>query len=216
MDKAIINNSLVAYILAYLIGSFPTAVLTSRIICGKDIRKMGDGNMGGSNVARIMGLKYGSFVILFDISKGIITISISQRLGLSLTEQLITGAFTVMGHDFPLWVGFKGGQGFAAIIGVLFMLAPLPVTIGVSLFLVSILICRKFDPSAALGAASTVALTVFLNRSYLVAGFAALLFVSIPFKKALDLPRRQMIIAEQSTEEKNNNHLSDPDNGLVQ
>jgi len=215
MDKAIINNSLIAYILAYLVGSFPTAVIISRIACGKDIRKIGDGNMGGLNVARVMGLKCGIFVALFDISKGIVTISISQRLGLSLTAQLITGAFTVMGHDFPLWVGFKGGQGFAVITGVLFILAPLPVTYGISLFLISILIYRKFDPSAAIGAASTVALTIILNHTYLVAGFAALLFVSIPLKKALDLPRRQMIIAEQSAEEENNNHLSTPGNGLV-
>jgi len=215
MEKVAINNSLIALILAYLIGSFPTAVITSRIAYGKDIRKMGDGNMGGLNVARTMGLKCGVFVALFDISKGILTISISQRLGLSLTEQIITGALTVMGHDFPLWVGFKGGQGFAVITGVLLMLAPLPITIGICLFLITILIYRKFDPSAAIGAASTVVLMIILNHTYLVAGFAALLFVSIPLKKALDLPRRQMIIAEQSTEEENNNHLSTPGNGLV-
>ncbi|MFH1445818.1 MAG: glycerol-3-phosphate acyltransferase [Chloroflexota bacterium] len=214
MDKVTINNSLIAFILAYLIGSFPTAVITSRIAQGKDIREMGDGNMGGLNVTRIMGLKCGVFVALFDISKGILTISISQRLGLSLSEQIITGAFTVMGHDFPVWAGFKGGQGFAAITGVLFMLAPLPVTVGMLLFLIIILIYRKFEPSAAIGAASTVALIIILEHAYLVAGFAALVFVTIPLKKALDLPRRKMILAKQSTEEENNNHLSAPDNGL--
>ena len=215
MDKVTINNSLIAFILAYLIGSFPTAVITSRITHGKDIREMGDGNMGGLNVARILGLKCGVFVALFDISKGILTISISQRLGLSLSEQIITGAFTVMGHDFPVWAGFMGGQGFAAITGVLFMLAPLPVTVGMLLFLIIILIYRKFEPSAAIGATSTVALIIILEHAYLVAGFAALLFVSIPLKKALNLPRRQMLIAEQSAEEENNNHLSAPGNGLV-
>jgi glycerol-3-phosphate acyltransferase PlsY len=110
--------------LAYLSGSIPFGLLIPKIFKKIDIRKFGSGNIGSTNVTRVMGKKWGAVVLLLDGLKGVIPILIAQRLfpfGGDLIPVLV-GITAVLGHIFPIFLKFKGGKGVATTIAVLFTL----------------------------------------------------------------------------------------------
>jgi glycerol-3-phosphate acyltransferase PlsY len=106
-------------ILGYLIGSIPTAYIIGRALKGVDIRQIGDGNMGAANTFRQLGPKAGVTVGLIDAGKGAAAVLIAQATGLSLFAVLLTGVAAVIGHNWPAFLGFRGGRGEATTIGVL-------------------------------------------------------------------------------------------------
>ena len=111
-------------VIGYLLGSFPTAIIITRIRKGIDIRDVDIGNMGGGSVLRQVGMVEGALVIIIDMAKGAAAIVIAQVLGVDEIWVLAAGFAAVLGHIFPVYVGFKGGQGVATIMGVFFVLAP--------------------------------------------------------------------------------------------
>ncbi len=111
-------------VVAYLLGSVPTALIASHLLAHTDIRLLGDGNMGARNTARTLGWKAGWVVAGIDIGKGAGSIWMAQAFGLNPFWQIMTGACAVLGHDFPVFAGFRGGQGLATTLGVFFVLAP--------------------------------------------------------------------------------------------
>jgi glycerol-3-phosphate acyltransferase PlsY len=121
----------VAVILAgYLIGSLPTGYIVGRM-AGVDIRTQGSGNIGATNVVRVLGKKYGYPVFLIDLLKGVVAVvvaqTISTRANSPLSMQLLAiigGVACVVGHNFPVWLGFHGGKGVATSVGVVFALLP--------------------------------------------------------------------------------------------
>jgi glycerol-3-phosphate acyltransferase PlsY len=179
-----------AILASYLLGSFPSAVLVSRALAGVDIRTLGDGNMGARNTTRSIGWRLGIMVAILDFGKGAIGVALARNLGLSLNGQLLSGVAVVLGHDFPIWAHFRGGQGMAASLGVLMVLMPDSTIWGLTVFGASFLLLRNFDISAALGLGITVALALLQGQPAQSVACAALLFVSIGVKKWLDLPRR--------------------------
>ena len=116
-----------AGLIAYLIGSFPSGYIAGRLR-GVDVRKVGSGNVGATNVTRVLGKKFGYPVFVIDFCKGLFPVllagAIAHRCGLSaLAADLciaIAGIFSVVGHSYPLWLGFKGGKGVATSLGVIF------------------------------------------------------------------------------------------------
>ncbi len=106
-------------VLAYLLGSIPTAYIAGRLLEGQDIRQMGDGNVGAANAFRQLGKKIGIGVFFVDAGKGALVILIAQAIGIPQLAILTTGATAVIGHSWPVFSGFKGGKGFATTIGVL-------------------------------------------------------------------------------------------------
>jgi glycerol-3-phosphate acyltransferase PlsY len=114
-------------LIAYCIGSFPTGYLAGRM-GGIDIRKVGSGNVGATNVTRLLGKRVGYPVFLVDFCKGLVAVllaqAIARRCGLnSLATDLcaaLAGIFSVVGHSYPVWLGFKGGKGVATSLGVIF------------------------------------------------------------------------------------------------
>src|SRR5437868_4081559 len=116
-----------AGLIAYLIGSFPTGYVAGRLR-GIDLRKVGSGNVGATNVTRVLGKKFGYPVFLVDFCKGLFPVllagAIAYRCGLpSLSADMciaIGGIFSVVGHSYPIWLGFKGGKGVATSLGVIF------------------------------------------------------------------------------------------------
>ncbi|MBI4294731.1 MAG: glycerol-3-phosphate acyltransferase [Chloroflexi bacterium] len=117
-------NIMVSIIAAYLVGCFPTAYLVGRLHKGLDIREVGDRNMGAANVYRQVGHWSGLFVCLADIGKGILAIAISRWLGVSDQITLVSGFAVVVGHNWPVFLGFRGGRGEATATGVLLSLLP--------------------------------------------------------------------------------------------
>ncbi|KPJ73694.1 hypothetical protein AMJ48_00640 [Parcubacteria bacterium DG_74_1] len=114
-------NTILLIIFGYLLGSIPWGLLISKIK-GIDIRKVGSGNIGGTNVIRGLGLKWGLLVGVLDVLKGVIPIFLATKF-LSLDWQVALVAITpVLGHIFPVWLNFKGGKGVATTVGVLFVL----------------------------------------------------------------------------------------------
>ena len=120
----ITNFSLI--IIFYLIGSLPFALILTKLSGFGDIRNIGSGNVGATNVLRT-GNKYLAFIVLsLDIIKGFIPLIILQFYfeDLSLLNKIILGHFAIIGHIFPIWLKFKGGKGVATYIGFLFSINP--------------------------------------------------------------------------------------------
>jgi len=178
---------------AYLIGSLPTALLVSHAVAGVDIREIGDGNMGARNVTHTLGWGAGIIVASVDFSKGAGAVFLAREFHLEMEWQLAAGICAVLGHDFPIWAKFRGGQGMAAILGMLFILLPQETTWGLIVFGTARLITRSFDWSAAFGLGSLAVLTWVNDQPELLLRYAVLLFLSIPAKKALDWPRRRQL-----------------------
>jgi acyl phosphate:glycerol-3-phosphate acyltransferase len=116
----------------YLVGSIPSAYLAGRM-AGIDIRQVGSGNVGATNVTRTLGKHFGYPVFAFDFLKGVAAVAMAilifnrmQPGGISREFcGVIGGTSSVVGHSFPVWLGFKGGKGVATSAGVIFALLPL-------------------------------------------------------------------------------------------
>ena len=121
--------TLAVLVLAYLLGAFPTAYIAGRITCGKDIRQMGDGNMGAQNAFRLFGPGIGITVGLIDFIKGIAAISLAQFADMTIPVVLLSGILAVAGHNWPVFLHFRGGRGEATTVGVLLLLATWPMLI---------------------------------------------------------------------------------------
>jgi len=106
-------------VLGYLLGSIPTAYIVGRIFKKVDIRRVGDGNMGAQNAFRQLGAKTGVAVGLIDAAKGALAILIAQAANLPQIAVLLAGAAAVIGHNWPIFLRFRGGRGEATTIGVL-------------------------------------------------------------------------------------------------
>lgn len=109
---------------AYLTGSIPTAYLVARWRRGIDIRQFGSGNVGAANVLTTVSKRWSIPVTLFDIGKGALTVWVAQLVGLSVAQQITIGIITVIGHDWPIFLRFRGGRGICTTLGVTTMLSP--------------------------------------------------------------------------------------------
>jgi len=106
-------------IAGYLAGSCPTGYLLAKYLSGVDIRTFGSGNIGATNVGRLMGKKYAVFVAAFDMFKGGIVVLIASCFTDNAWLLALTGAAAVIGHNYPVWLNFKGGKGVATTYGVI-------------------------------------------------------------------------------------------------
>lgn len=114
-------------VISYLIGSVNFSIILSKLISGKDIRESGSGNAGATNMLRTHGKKMGVITLLLDVLKGIIAILIVVILPMGTdmfkeTLSYIAGVCVILGHNFPVYFGFKGGKGVATSLGVVLML----------------------------------------------------------------------------------------------
>src|ERR1700741_1169946 len=126
-------KELLVIFLAYLIGSIPTALIISKRFFGVDIRDYGSGNMGATNTFRVLGSNYGTVVMLFDILKGMLAVSLYNFLPYYLRNNTLydrtnlmvgLGMAAVIGHIFPLFARFRGGKGVATLFGMVLGIQP--------------------------------------------------------------------------------------------
>jgi glycerol-3-phosphate acyltransferase PlsY len=136
---------------AYLLGSIPSAYIITYLITGKDIRSLGNGNAGAKNTFESVGAKAGLSVFLLDIGKGILAILVSRLLTENENIILFAGACAILGHDFPIFLRFKGGQGMATTVGVFGALFPIETALGFAIFLILYAITRHWDYSCLAG-----------------------------------------------------------------
>lgn len=135
-------NEAFAILIAYLLGAFPAAYIMGRVRKGIDIREVGSRNMGAMNVIYQVGPVEGVTVIFLDIVKGVLAVFIAMQLSDALWVHLVAGATAVIGHAFPVYLGFRGGKGGATCIGVLAILLPQGDWIYIVVLLVSLAITR--------------------------------------------------------------------------
>ena len=117
--------SVILAIVCYLIGSINSSILISKLITGKDIRESGSGNAGATNMLRTMGKKYAVITLIIDILKGVVAILLSSfavSFGAGEASAYIAGVAVVLGHNFPVFFGFRGGKGVATSLGVILLL----------------------------------------------------------------------------------------------
>ena len=144
-----ILTTITAIVIGYLLGSIPFAYIAGSLKKGIDIRQVGTGNMGAANVMRQVGTVIGYTVFIADITKGLLTVFIAQWLGLSLTWVLVAGFAAVAGHNWPVFLGFRGGRGGATSIGVFLALVPLEFAISFAITFIVVLITS--NPGLGLG-----------------------------------------------------------------
>src|SRR4030042_1319237 len=133
---------IIAIVLGYLLGSIPTAYLVTRVATGKDVRRLGGGNVGGLNVYREVGFLPSLVVAIVDLAKGAAAVAIAQwLLDVSPPFVLAAALASVVGHNWMVWLKFSGGKGMGAAIGSLFVLLPLyGYPWGLAIFFVAVLI----------------------------------------------------------------------------
>src|SRR5699024_2142080 len=124
-------------IIAYLIGSIPSALIVGKLGYNKDIRKYGSGNLGSTNTFRVLGIKAGAIVTVSDILKGTIATIIPILLSIDVYP-LIIGIFAVLGHTYPLFAKFKGGKAVATSSGIVLGASPLLFGIMILTFLTTL------------------------------------------------------------------------------
>ena len=160
-----IDSALVA--LSYLLGSVPTGYILGWL-SGIDVRTLGSGNVGATNVARVVGRGQGLLTLTADAAKGWLPIFAAQQLGVSLPMTLLAGAAAFLGHLYPVFLGFKGGKGVATAFGVFLALAPLATLCMIGVFAVSILACRIVSLSSLAAAVSAPPILWLLGFSPMV------------------------------------------------
>jgi glycerol-3-phosphate acyltransferase PlsY len=139
------------FLVAYLLGSIPSAYIASRLVVGKDIRTLGNGNMGAKNTFHSVGWLAGVAVAAVDIAKGALAIQVARAVAASEGAILIAGACAVLGHDWPVFAHFRGGQGMAAIVGVFGMLFPRETILALCAFGLAVALSRNWDLGCAAG-----------------------------------------------------------------
>jgi glycerol-3-phosphate acyltransferase PlsY len=163
----------------YLLGSVPAAYLAAKWSRGIDIRRHGSGNVGAANVLAT-GSRWASIaVIIFDLGKGMLPVYIAQLLGLPAYQQVIIGLATIIGHNWPVFLGFSGGRGLLTIVGVVFILSP-----WLALILVAFAFAwtpfRQFAPGTLCAVILLPILSWFLREPLaMILGFLAMLLVVV-------------------------------------
>ncbi len=151
METLIITLLLIA---AYLLGSIPTAVWIGKAFYGIDVREFGSGNAGATNTFRVLGKKAGFPVLLIDIIKGSLAVSLAFLSNIAFENpafvdlQLALGVAALIGHIFPVFAGFRGGKGVATILGVVLFILPLTCSVGMLVFFIVLLTTRYVSLSS--------------------------------------------------------------------
>jgi acyl phosphate:glycerol-3-phosphate acyltransferase len=178
----------IVIILAYLLGSIPTAVWIGKAFHKVDVREHGSGNAGATNVIRVLGWKSGIPVLVIDMAKGWTAAMLPVFFNLAghgtalLTNiQIVTGVAAIIGHIFPLFAGFRGGKGVAAIAGAMLAIYPLLSLACLGIFLLVIIISGIVSVSSlTAGIAFPVLLfTVFETPSLIFKIFSVLIAVAL-------------------------------------
>lgn len=152
-------KELLLILIAYLLGSIPSALIISKTYFGIDIRDYGSGNMGATNTFRVLGPKYGTVVMVMDMLKGMAAVGLYLTIPHYMHDEwdrtnlmIGLGTAAVLGHIFPLFAGFKGGKGVATLFGMVLAMQPVIAVSCVGVFLLVLFLTRYVSLSSILAA----------------------------------------------------------------
>jgi glycerol-3-phosphate acyltransferase PlsY len=158
------TGNLLIVAVAYLLGSIPTAYLMGWTLRGIDIRTVGSGNVGATNVFRTIGKMAGISTLLIDMAKGLLAVELALIYRGGDFWPLVAGVAAVAGHSWSLWVNFRGGKGVATSAGVFLALLPGPMGLALLVFAVAFGVSRRVSVGSIL-AAGTLPLAAFFLGS---------------------------------------------------
>lgn len=150
-------------LLAYLLGSIPSALLVGKIGYKIDIREHGSGNLGATNTFRVLGTKAGAIVTLADILKGTLATIAPMLIFGSDVYPLVIGLFAVLGHTYPIFAKFKGGKAVATSGGIFLGVSPLLFFMMVVTFLVSLYLSKYVSLSSMITGVISIIVSLFLK-----------------------------------------------------
>jgi len=169
-------------LVGYMLGSIPAAFIVAKLRKGIDIREVGRGNMGAVNVMREVGMWEGALVAVVDVGKGAAAIIFGQALGVSQPWLLGAGGAAVLGHSFPVYIGFRGGQGVATVIGVVLVLSPVVTGIACGIIGVALLLTRHIFASIVIAAPFFPLVMWLVERSPTLVLFTLAIVLFIGFR----------------------------------
>ncbi|MED4473978.1 MULTISPECIES: glycerol-3-phosphate 1-O-acyltransferase PlsY [Oceanobacillus] len=149
-------------LIAYVLGSIPSALIVGKLGFKIDIREHGSGNLGATNTFRVLGKKAGIIVTLSDILKGTIAVLIPLFFDAEI-NRLIIGIFAVIGHTYPLFAKFKGGKAVATSAGIILGINPLLFIIMVTTFLITLYISKYVSLSSMITGVVTILVSIFFK-----------------------------------------------------
>jgi len=202
----ILIKIILAVILAYLIGSIPTSVWIGRIFYKVDVRTKGSKNAGATNTIRILGYKAGIPVLIFDVFKGWLAVYIANFFWIETGSfpdlvdlKIMLAVVAVVGHIFPIYVGFKGGKGIATLLGIGIALYPLAALIAVFIFIIVLLISGYVSLSSITASVLFPIIEIFIlgNNEYIsliILAIAVGVFVPVTHRKNI----KRLIHKEES------------------
>ena len=188
-------------LIAYLLGSIPAGYIAGRI-AGVDVRKVGSGNVGATNVTRVLGKRFGYPVFVVDFAKGLAAVVVGMMIAKTSESTpkfidlcgAVAATFSVIGHSYPIWLGFKGGKGVATSLGSLFGLHWISAAVVCVVWIVAFQLTRYVSLSsiaAALALPVTIATMLFLKQlqTPILLYFALCLAVIIVLRHRSNLSR---------------------------
>ena len=194
--------NLASLFIGYLLGSIPVAYIVTKLRKGIDIRDVDTGNVGAASVLRTSGFGQGFGVLLGDMAKGAAAILVAQALDVSLYWVMGAGFAALLGHSFPIYIGFRGGQGVATIIGLFLVLAPQAMGITLVLIIVILLFNRRIYADrvffAVVCAAPALPLCIWLINESIALTFyslAVIIFVLFRNRRRLRHPKTATSVA---------------------
>jgi glycerol-3-phosphate acyltransferase PlsY len=128
--------------LGYLLGSIPFALIVARRWGAVDLRRVGSGNLGAANVWRASGVRVGVVVAVLDIAKGALSVTVARQIDAGAASAALAGCAAIVGHVYPVWLGFRGGKGVATACGVFSVLTPLAVPPALMAFVATVWLTR--------------------------------------------------------------------------
>ena len=195
-----------AILLAYLIGSIPTSVWIGRIFYHVDVRKLGSGNAGATNTIRVLGYKAGIPVLILDVFKGWLAVYMANFFWKDTGHfpdfvdfKIILAIAAVLGHVFPVYVGFRGGKGIATLLGVGIALYPLSAFIAVLIFALTLAVTGYVSVSSMTAAVTFPIVDIFILGhtefiSLVILAVAVAIFVPLTHRKNI----RRLLNREES------------------
>ncbi|MBM3413717.1 MAG: glycerol-3-phosphate 1-O-acyltransferase PlsY [Bacteroidetes bacterium] len=190
-------NELLLILLAYLLGSITTAVWVSKRFYNIDIREYGSGNAGATNVFRVLGSRWGTFVMLIDMLKGVLAVQLAWLLPEYIDSEIqfqnlqtSLGMAAALGHIFPIWAEFRGGKGVATVFGMVLGISPITAVSCAGIFLLVLYLTRFVSLSSIL---ASIAFPIFIlvvfnveNPLYRVFAIAVALMVILTHQKNIE------------------------------
>lgn len=168
----------VAVLVAYLVGSVPFAFLLARRR-GVDLRCVGSGNVGATNVLRTTGVPHAVLAMSLDVIKGALAVIVAQRMTSGPATPVAAGLASIIGHIYPVWLGFRGGKGVATAAGVFAVLTPMALGVASVVFLAAVWISRYISVGS-LASAVTLAIVAAATEPSapgIVGAFIAMLII---------------------------------------